>query len=468
MRKKHWLKITMITLAACAVAGLILSVILFYANPERTSASSSIQFSFNGAAEGIAPNGYRFDLSGFTSEETLTAALEDAELSGKYSTDQIRENLLVSGVYPENIVQEMTGYESLLTGDAGKISVADYHATLYSVTLYNDFDKSISRMDLEKLLTSIMTEFRAQFEKTYSYLLAEDSLLENLESYDYPQQLELLLSAVSRYEAFAEQMAEDHPEFLVNGEGFGDIAMRYETLRTSDLERISGIVTMNALSQDQDRIVSQYENRIKVLQIQLKELEQEVKDTESLINQYSKDDIIYVSTVEALQQVSGDSTQTYDNLIKTRRAIEEKIANLNKELAQIQLKLADIHGETTAEAEVTSDDETAVSVSTDSEEDYDEQKTMVEKNISMALNKLRAITESFSFTMTSYFEKEMNDNTLAIAKVEYDSPKLLSGAFVKQLIMAAGPVCVLGLMVCIVIMIISQRRVRKKQMGNPS
>ena len=462
MRKKHWLKITLITLAACAAAGLILSVILFYANPERTSASSSIQFSFNGAAEGMAPNGYRFDLSGFTSEEVLTAALENAELSERYTTDQIRENLLVSGVYPENIVQEMTGYESLLTGDSGKISVADYHATLYDVTLYNDFDKNISRANLEKLLGSIMTEFRTQFEKTYSYLLAEDSMLEQLESYDYPQQLELLQSSVARYEAFAAKMAEEHPEFLLNGEGFGDIAIRYETLRTSDLERISGIVTMNALSQDKDRIESQYENRIKVLQIQLKELEQEAKDTESLISQYNKDDIIYVSTVDSLRQVSGKSTQTYDDLINARREIEEKIADLNKELAQTQLKLADIRSEATVETEETAEGEMAVSASTVSEEEYEAQKTVVEKSISTALNKLRAITDSFSATMTAYSKKEMNDNTLAIAEVEYDSPKLLSGAFAKQLIMAAGPVCVLGLLVCIVIMINSQRRTRKK------
>lgn len=462
MRKKHWLKITLITLAACAVAGLILAVILFSANPQRTSASSSIQFSFRGAAEGLAPNGYRFDLSGFTSEEILTVALENTGLSDRYTTDQIRENLLVSGVYPENIVQEMTGYESLLTGDAGKISVADYHATLYSVTLYNDFDKSISQASLEKLLENIMTEFRTQFEKTYSYLLAKDSMLENLTDYDYPQQLELLESSISRYEAVADQMAEEHPEFLLDGEGFGDIATRYETLRTSDLERVSGIVTMNALSQDKERIESQYENRIKVLEIQLKELEQEAKDTDSLISQYNKDDIIYVSTAEALQRVSGNSTETYDNLVKARREIEENIAGLNKELAQTKLKLADIRGEAAEATEDGAAEETTKAISALTAEEYETQKAVVEKNISSVLKKFNTITESFSATVKAYSEKEMNDSTVAITKIKYDTPKLLSGAFVKQTIKTVGPVCVLGLLVCIVIMIISQRRARKK------
>ena len=47
--KKHWLKITLLVLAVCAVAGLVLSVILFNQNPGRTYASASLQFSFNGA-----------------------------------------------------------------------------------------------------------------------------------------------------------------------------------------------------------------------------------------------------------------------------------------------------------------------------------------------------------------------------------------------------------------------------------
>lgn len=470
MRKKKWLKITLLTLAACAVAGIILAVILFNANPARTSASASIQFSFKGAAEGVAPNGYRFDLNGFTSEEVLGAALTDTGLQDKYTTDQIRENLLVSGVYPENIVQQMTGYESLLTGDAGKVSAADYHATLYSVTLYNDFDKSISRENLEKILANIMTEFRTQFEKTYSVFLAEDSLLANLTGYDYPQQLELLQSSVSRYESFAKQLAEEHSDFLEDGEGFADIAVRYEMLRTSDLERLSGIVTMNALSVDQDRIVAQYENQIKVLEIQLKELAQEAKDTEELISRYNKDDIIYVSTAETLQQVSGNSTQTYDTLVDRRRGIEESIADKNKELAQIRLKLSDIRGEETtnvipSDSEEASQDDSVIQSNnegTASDDSRETQKSVVEKGIASAVKKLASITDGFSAMLKAYSDQEMNDGTVAILNAKYTTPKYLSGSFIKQLIMAAGPICALGLMVCLFIMVVSRWKEDKK------
>ncbi len=474
MRKRHWLKITLITLAACALAGLVLAVILWSANPGRTGVSSSIEFSFEGAAEGLAPNGYRYDLSGLQSDEVLEAALKEAGMDGIYTAEQIRNHLIIAGVYPKDIVEQMTGYQSLLTGDAGKISVGDYHATLYSVTLYNDFDKNISKENLEKILEAVMTEFRAYFEKTYTVFLAKDSLLDNLSDYDYPQQLEIFGGAVSRNREYADEMAEKHPDFLVSKEGFSDIAARYENLESTDLERLSGLVTMNALSKNTDRIVAQYKNQIKVLKIRLQELQTEAENIDALIERYNKDGIIYVSTSGALQKVGNTSAATYDTLVTRKQEIADGIADKNKELAQVQLKLSDIVGEEAAEeavkaelteaAETTEATETTSAAETDAvitEEEREAQKLVVEKGFAAALNKYNKITEDFSAFLKGYSEREMNDSTVAVTPVKYNTPKLLSASFAVQAIKTAGPICVLGLLVCIVIMIGSQRKARK-------
>lgn len=467
MKKTHWLRTTLITLAACGLAGLILAVILFNVNPTRTSATSSVEFSFDGAAEGIAPNGLRYDISGFTSDEVLNAALEETGLSGRYTAGQLRDNLLVYGVYPKDIVSQMTGYQSLLTGDAGKVSAADYHATLYNVTLYNDFDKSISRTDLEKLLSAVMVQFRIRFEKTYSVFLTKDTLTDTISGYDYPQQLELLEDAALRYETYAAGMAEEHPDFLKDGEGFSDIATKYYTLRISDLQRLSGQVTMNALSVDQERIASQYENQIKVLEISLKELEQEADDIKALISKYSRDDIIFVSTTDSLRQISGNNT-TYDTLVAEQKNVEDQIAEKNKELTQMKLKLADIRGDETPAAENDeggNGDEDTVSSEpiVISEEEREAQKAAVEKGIAAAVRKLNAYTGEFSAFLASFSGREMNDSTVAVTEVKYVTPKLLSGEFIKHAIKTAGPFCALGLIICLVCLIVSRVKEEKKK-----
>ena len=464
MKKTHWLRTTLITLAACGLAGLILAVILFSANPGRTGVSSTVEFSFDGAASGLAPNGVRYDLNGFTSDEVLSTALEEAGLADRYTVDEIRANILVSGVYPKDIVEQMTGYQSVLTGDTSKVTMSDYHATMYTVTLYNDFDKNISRADLENLLSAIMRNFRARFEKTYSVFLAEDNLLSSLSDYDYPQRLEILEGAVSRGQGFAEEMAEKHPDFRVDGKGFADIAARYDNLKTADLSRLNGLVTMNALSVDQDRIVAQYENRIELLEIQLKELEQEQKDTEALIAGYNKDDILYVSTSDALQKVGGNSATTYDTLVARRQEIADSIAETNAEISEVRMKLNDIRGgetaaEETKEAEET--EETAPAAAAVSEEERAAQKAVVDKGIDAAVRKLNAITEDFAAFLQAYSAKEMNDSTVAITAVKYDAPTLLSGTFIKKAIKTAGPVCVLGFIACLAGIIVSRRKEEK-------
>ena len=477
MKKTHWFRNTLITLVACGIAGLILAVILFSADPGRTGASSSIEFRFDGAAEGLAPNDLRYDLNNLTSDEVLNAALEATGLAGKYTAEQLRENILVSGVYPKDIINQMTGYESLLTGDAGKVSAADYHATLYGITLYNDFDKNIARADLEKLLAAVMQEFRAVFEKTYSVFLSQDTLNETISGYDYPQQLELMEKAASRYETYASYMANEHPDFLKDGESFADIATKYNSLRTSDLQRLSGQVTMNALSVDQERIASQYENQIRILEISLKELQQEAEDIKALIAKYSRDDIIYVSTTGSLQQISGN-TATYDAMVAEQKSVENQIAASNKELEQLKLKLADIRGEETAAADTqaeTAKAETGEDSEADesgaeepeaqlvSDEEREAQKAVVEKGIAAAMKKLTTYTDEFRAFLKAYSEQEMNDSTVAITAVRYSTPKLLSGAFIKQAIKTAGPFCVLGFIVCIICMIVGRVKEEKQK-----
>ncbi len=464
MKKTHWLRTTVITLAVCFIAGVILALILFNANPGRTGASSSIEFSFSGAAKGQVPSGYRFDLSGFTSDEVLEAALNDAGLADRYTVDQIRSNILVSGVYPQNIVDQMTRYESILTGDASKVKIVDYHATLYSVMLYNDFDKSISSADLKKLLAAVMEEFRAQFEKVYSsMILAEDSLLADINKYDYPQQLEILDKAVSRYGGFAQEMADAHPDFRVKGQGFQDLAARYRGLQDSDMGRLSSLVTLNALFRDPDWVVAWYENRISSLEIRLKELAQEQEDTEALIAQYTKDDIIYVSTSGTIRQVINATPDSYDKVVERRQEIAGQIADLNKELAQLRIKLGDIKGSTrnTAAGSGEAEEAAETAVPAVSEEEQKAQKAEIEEGIAAVVSQLNTVTEKFSALLKSYSEREMNDRTVSITDVRYKTPKVFSVPFLVQAVRTAGPLCALGLIGCLIGLVISRRKQEK-------
>ena len=246
-QKTHWLRNTLCVLIACGILGTILSAVLFLTNPDKTYASASIQFSFDGAAKGLAPNGYPFGISAVASDEVLEKALKDAGMADRYTTEAVSGQIETSGVYPEDIVRQMMTYESLLDFSANReLTLSDYHPTLYTVKLYNGFDPKISKGDLEKLLNAIMDSYKAYFSEVYAAGKNSVSIAYNLGDYDYPQQLTILTTTMEGAITYADEMYEKEPALRLNGQGFNNISVRLHSLIDTDISKLSADITMNA------------------------------------------------------------------------------------------------------------------------------------------------------------------------------------------------------------------------------
>ena len=457
MKKTHWFRNTLIVLIACGLAGTILAAILFSNDSGRTSASASIQFSFNGSENGVAPNGYRFDVSGFNSDEVLNAALEASGLAGTYSAEQIRENMTVSGIYPEKIVEQMTKYVSLLDADAdSQAAVLDYHATEYSVVLYNDFDKNILSSQLIELLKNIMTAYRAYFAKVYAPNLNTEDIISDLTEQDYYQQLEVISGSVSQQAAYAQKMESIATGFSVNQNSFGDVAIRYQNLQ-SDIDRLNATVTLNAVSKDRKLLQERYATEIRTQQYQLDSLTEELKQIDELLSSYDKDGIIYVSSSGKLEEVGSDETGTYDKLVSRRGEVMAAITDAKAKIALYQGRLDDITEMDTTEAA----DETEKTTAASNDEDATQLQADVEKKIEALIAKKNAITADFAAMLDAYEAQEINEKTVSITAAKYHTPSLISGAFIVRVLRTAGPICAVGFMVCMVLLIISRRKEEK-------
>jgi len=454
MKKTHWLRNTLIVLIICGLVGTLIAAIQFSKEAGRTSASATIQFSFQGAGEGKAPNGYPFDLSGVTSEEVLNNALETSGLKDKYTAEQLRENITVTGVYPKAIVEQMTQYVSLLDKDAeSQAAVTDYHATEYSIVLYNDFDSSISSETLTGLLGNILTAYRSNFTKTYGVTLGNDLFIAGISEYDYAQQLDVITESAEQEKRYAQEMAEMAPDFRVEGKGFGDIAARYNAI-ISDIERLNASVTINAISRDPERLKMQYETVIKAQQFKLEALNEELKRIEEQIKSYEKNGIVYISAGGEITQIGTDKTGTYDKLVAKRKEVTDQITTVKAKIALYQGRLADMTG--TAKAE--NEEETTVAL-TDAEKNALLEKT--EKEMEELVAKKTAVSNEFAAMLDAYSTQEINESTVSVTALRYKAPSVLSGTFAVLLVKTAGPFCVLGFIVCLVLLIISRRKEEK-------
>lgn len=488
VKKTHWLRTTLCVLLACGIVGAALSAILFHRDPDATMASANIQFSFADAAKGIGPNGYPFSVEEIRSEAVISQALEAAGMADRYAAEKIRPSISVNGSYPENILSQMTRQTSLLDASMSQtVAAAEYHPTTYTITLTNDFDHTISRQDLVALLSSLLTVYRDHFVQTSSMGISTASIDRDLSGYDYPQVLSILSTQIEQTSAYAAEMSEKEQELSLNGLTFRDIGVQLNNLVSTDISRMNGLISTYALTKDAVRLRVQYEYEIKRLTIEMEKKKDQLKKLEQLIDSYDKS-IAYVTTESALVEIPSSSSLTYDQLIEGRKLISEQIADNATEIAQYQLRLNDLTAaeqkkeqsetaqqpETEAAPETTASAETTVANAEAAAETEAQSETAAIENVDISaqmaslnrgVNRLQArqrvITNQFNSLIKAYNDQEINEGTVRLSAIKYENPTLLSGAFVKRTIKTAGPICALGMMVCMVLIIISRLKEEK-------
>ncbi len=485
MKKKSWLKTTLCVLVACAILGTIVSAILFNGSKGNPIAYASVEFSFDGAANGIAPNGYAFSADDIASDAVLNEALAAAGMADRYTAEQIRKQLKVSGVYPENIVQQMTSYESLLDFSANREVMAKvYHPTLYSVVLDGGFDKSVPKADLEKLLQCILTAYRSYFAGKYAVGAQPAALPYDLEQYDYPQRLTLLKRSLQESADYAAELYEKNPSLRKDGAGFNDIAVRLNNLISSDLDKMNASMTINALTGKKERLKTQYQYSKETLENEYKKREDQKKNLTALIDSYKQDEEMYLSTANGATQIESNTTATYEELQKHLETVNNRIIAISSSVqryidllsdlgvssdtaigtegTETEMTVSPVPDETeTGETALSVPDETPAETSVVSQEEYDRHVAELEQDIAGLVARREEIMASFSELIALYNGQQINDLTVAVSAVKYDAPSLLSGAFIKQTLKVAGPICAVGFMVCVILIIISRRKEEK-------
>ncbi len=484
----HWLRTTLIVLIVLGLIGTALAAVMFTREKARTSASATLQLSFSGSAEGRAPNGDPFDMTGITTDEVLNAALEAAGLSGSYTAAQLRENLIVTGVYPENIVKRMTEYVSLLDANTElQSTLSDYHATQYTVRLYNDFDTGLSGVKLTGLLDEILAVFRNWFAKHYTPAAMVNHTAEELATYDYSQQLEMLKEDSSQQQRYADELETLAKDFRYGSEKttFADLGVKYQSL-DSEIDRLSATITLNALSTDRERLQKRYEMEIRNQQYRLTSLTEELTQIGEQVDAYEKEGIIYVSAGGTLREAGGNTKKTYDQLVAKRKAVTDEIAAINAKIALYEARLADMSetgtaaGKTTGTTEETADgdgdtaetagtaetaEETADQMIRMTEEEQEQLRASVEAGLQSVITRKATIDGEFAGMLKAYSEQEINTRTVSAAGAKVQKASLLSGAFAMRALRTAGPLCAVGFMVCIALLIISRLKEEKQRKG---
>jgi hypothetical protein len=435
----------------------------------RTSSRANIRLSFEGAADGRAPDGQPYNMDLMESDEVLQAALESAGLSGRYTVDQLRANLTVTGNYPDDLLEKIMKYDSLIEFESThELTLSEYHPTLFNVTLCDEFDKSISVSELNGLLQKILECFRQKFTETYGATAKWEDDFSALENYDYPQQLEILEERIEQRARYAREMDYQAPTFRYEGKGFSDISIAYNSLIDSGVMHVNSIISYYMPSKNPLRLLNQYNYGINELKIELKSKENELANINSLISTYEKNDTIYLSNSDSLQKIDGNSLETYNDLVQKQKAVTDEITDINSRIRRYQIKIENLTGNEEKNGN-SIDKEASKSSSQVSSSKIRENRAAqiatVETEIADLEAQIDNIWSEFVNMLEAYTDQELNEQTVRDTNLKYDKPRILSGAFIKKAIKTAGPFVAIGFIICmsmLLVIVIREEKERNK------
>ncbi len=464
-KKTHWFRIFVIVMIGAFVAGTVLSAVLFRINPSKIYARATLQLTFDGAADGTAPNGRAYSIRDLTSDEVIGLALERSSLGDRITPDELRASLYIQGNYPSDIVTQAMSYESLLDFAINREVKYDiYHPTQFTVILYNDF--SLKQGELTGLLDNVMNAYKEVFTAKYSAtvsLTIGDDVFE-ADSLEYAQRIDLMRTTVSQLALYAREMAAKDATLRVDGiGGFSDVAVRLQSLMDNELESLNARISTDALSADANRLISQYNYQISVYGNQRDAQKKRLESLNELIGTYEKQksEVIYLSTADSLTKIDGNSSQTYDALINLRKATEETITQIDARINDYETKIRNLN-RYSGEASDADDPDAADAVTAVSPEDAERKKAEFEAAFSAAGAKRDAAVADFRTLLDRYNAREINDDTVAVASARYFAPRYLSSAFALKVVRTAGPVCAVALIVFLAVLVISRRREEKE------
>ena len=440
-------------LALAACGGICLGLIIAgiqYITGDKSCSSAVINFQYQGIEDGLDPNGAAFDINKLKSPAVIEAALGNLGITD-ISAEDVRRNIIIEGVVPEDALERITVIREMASQDASyyeRILDVSYFPSQYVVHLNKG--GVMSSVETTEILNAVLESYRDYFMDTYanSDVLTITSNLIDYTEYDYIEAVSLLESQIGIMLSYVIQRKEQAPDFRSSETGlaFGDIETSLRTIEDIELSKLASYVENVALTNDRESFEEQYNYKIRKYTMELSELQVRLATVESTIAAYVKDPVVIVSSQESTQEIT-QKNEYYDRLIEKKLTLQREIAAVNTRLKETYDLLERIHS----------------SDSRNTQEQYDYADALLKK-LASTIAEWVGLTES---TTEEYYSTTLFSNAYKVAvPAAYHASEGLAG-IAKPPILCAG-VMMLGAIVlwCLDGLRAELMSVRKREEGN--
>ena len=404
------------------ILGLLIPYMMYSFKSKNEASIAVLGLDYEGAEQGLAPDGSSLDISYIKSSYIIQNALSSVKLSKDVSVALVQSNISITGILTDETKEKQEILDKLLAEKSTEYAKMlqtfslEYRAQ-YIITLKNDFNNNgkvvtLPSSDLQHLLNAIINSYAEYFNDTYLNDALPDNYLGAIdtEALDYLDILDEIQSSLNYLEEYCETSATYVEGFRASdGLSFSDLASVIRTVKISDIDYIYSYVYLNInnVSKNPYLALNNYKYQKREATLQLNEVNENITITKNSIAGYQPDKVVISSTdnnqlkeVEVTSNYYNELVVRLTSLNNQKSALEEKIAILDNRINKLETAPATGAQIDTAEEYVSKALSKATSVydlvSSHSEELYN---SNAYKNSYM-----HAITTTESDTITNYMK----------------------------------------------------------------
>ena len=343
-RKRTYRYLMAIAVFIGVLIGLIVTGVK-YITGKSACAQAVITFQYDGIEEGLDPNGAAFDINKLKAPVVIEAALESLG-NTDISVEDVRQNIVIEGVIPEDAVDRITVIKQMALEDATnyeKILDVSYFPSQYVVSFYKDW--KMSGTETTEILNAVLESYREWFLDTYTNtaVLTVTGNMINYQNYDYAEAVDIIKSQVEIMQNYVAERLKDAPDFRSANTGlsFGDIQTSLNTIESIDLAKLVSYVENNNLTKDKQRLIEYYNYNIKEYTMNISELQSQLSTVQTTIDGYVKDPVVIVSSQESTQEIT-QKDEYYDSLLEKKIDLSNQISQINTKLNKTYTLLNDL------------------------------------------------------------------------------------------------------------------------------
>ncbi len=289
-----------------------------------------IHYNDPAAEQGKTPTGDTLDVNDIKSSAVMSKVVEQMDLTGIYSVDNLISRITITPVPDEDKVAQK---QAKL--DEGEDYVYEPSTFIVSFTATNAEGEEFAREVLDKTLDL----YYAEYSQKYVNVAPANNTIENIdrENYDYLEMMEMIDSAVSETLDTLYKRDKNTPYYRATGTGesFADLADDFNYIQSIKVSSLFSKIYKYQITKNKSVLISDYTTRIDNNNISNTKEESIINDIVSVINAYVEkmrssgntnissdyilDNLHEKNLTGTESNTAGDQTVTYDELVYSWR-----------------------------------------------------------------------------------------------------------------------------------------------------